>query len=63
MLEQAIQKKILKELKHLEIYAYKNITTNKKGVPDIICCYLGRFIAFEVKRPGSKTTDAMNLPK
>ena len=26
------------------------------GIPDIICCYLGRFVAFEVKQVGKKAT-------
>lgn len=26
------------------------------GIPDIIICYKGRFIALEVKRPGGKPT-------
>lgn len=26
------------------------------GIPDIICCYRGRFLAFEVKQPGRKLT-------
>lgn len=26
------------------------------GIPDIIGCYRGRFVAFEVKRPGGKAT-------
>ncbi len=26
------------------------------GLPDIICCIAGRFVAFEVKTPGSKPT-------
>ena len=26
------------------------------GLPDIICCYHGRFVAFEVKVPGNKLT-------
>ena len=26
------------------------------GVPDIICCYKGRFIALEVKAPDGKAT-------
>lgn len=25
-----------------------------RGIPDIIGCYHGRFVAFEVKRPGEK---------
>jgi hypothetical protein len=26
------------------------------GIPDIICCYRGRFVAFEVKQPGGRPT-------
>lgn len=26
------------------------------GIPDIICCYRGRFVAFEVKVPGNPPT-------
>ena len=26
------------------------------GIPDLIVCYKGRFIAFEVKKPGGKPT-------
>jgi Holliday junction resolvase len=56
-LESKIQSKILKELKALNIYAHKNITTNKKGIPDIIVCYNGLYLALEVKRPGGKPTE------
>jgi len=28
----------------------------RKGIPDILVCYRGRFIAFEVKMPGEKPT-------
>ena len=56
-LESKIQSKILKELKAAGIYAHKNITTNKKGIPDIIVCYRGKYIALEVKRPGGKPTE------
>jgi hypothetical protein len=28
----------------------------KAGVPDIIACFNGRFVAIEVKRPGKKPT-------
>lgn len=27
------------------------------GIPDIICCYHGRFIGLEVKQPGGKLTE------
>jgi len=56
-LESKIQSKILKELKAAGIYAHKNITTNKKGIPDIIVCYRGKYVALEVKRPGGKPTE------
>ena len=56
-LESKVQAKILKELKSLNIYAHKNITTNKKGVPDIIACYKGYYLAIEVKAKGGKTTE------
>ena len=28
----------------------------KSGAPDLICCYDGKFIAIEVKRPGKSAT-------
>ena len=57
MLESKIQSKILKELKKVpECYAYKNITTNRKGIPDIIVCFKGKFVALEVKNEKGKTT-------
>ncbi len=56
-LESKIQSKILKELKAAGIYAHKNITTNKKGIPDILVCYRGKYVALEVKRPGGKPTE------
>ena len=48
MRESAIQAKILKYLKD-KAYVIKTIATNKSGVSDIICCYKGKFIAFECK--------------
>jgi len=54
--EQTIQRKILRELKDLGIYAYKNISTNRKGIPDIIACVNGKFLAIEVKSKGGKPT-------
>lgn len=55
--EKTIQSAILKFLNslHPEVYAVKVILANKRGVPDILCCYKGKFIAIEVKRPESKT--------
>jgi len=35
----------------------KTILLNKNGVPDIIACIRGKFIAIEVKRVGCKPTE------
>lgn len=53
--EQAIQSDILKYLKSVGAYTIKVSAATKAGIPDIICCYKGRFIAIEVKRPEAKT--------
>ena len=52
--EQAIQSDILKYLKSAGAYTIKVSAATKAGIPDIICCYKGRFIAIEVKRPETK---------
>ena len=31
-------------------------TINRAGEPDVFCCYKGRLVLFEVKRPGNKPT-------
>ena len=49
--EQDYQKKIVKMLETRGAYIVKVITASKKGVPDIIGCYKGHFIAIEVKTP------------
>lgn len=37
----------------------------KAGIPDILCCYKGRFIAIEVKAPNGKASELQlfNLKK
>ena len=50
--EQALQKKILTYLDSMGCWTVKTISCNKNGVCDILCCYRGRFVAFEVKRQG-----------
>ena len=57
MLESTIQARIMKGLKDAGVYAHKNIVSNKKGIPDIICCVRGTYVALEVKRPGGKPTE------
>lgn len=51
MKEQAYQKKIIDFLKSKGVYVVKIISASQAGVPDVICCYRGRFVAIEVKRP------------
>ena len=53
--EQTIQSEILKYLKSVGAYTIKVSAATKSGIPDIICCYKGRFVAIEVKRPETKT--------
>ena len=53
MTEQTIQRAIIKYLKTIS-YVVKIISATKAGVLDVIVCYKGRFIAFEVKTPNKK---------
>ena len=56
MSESTIQKAILDYLKSLGVwcFAFKASICNERGVPDIICCYKGRFIGLEVKTARGK---------
>jgi hypothetical protein len=59
MLEKEIVNKILKYLKTLpECFAWKEHggMYGTSGIPDIIVCYKGRFVAFEVKTESAKLT-------
>lgn len=59
MLEKTIVKKIRDYLKTVpECYAWKTHggQYSQAGIPDIICCIKGRFVAFEVKTPDGKPT-------
>ena len=49
--EAKIQARILKYLRSLGrvCWAVKAAVSNERGVPDILCCYRGRFVGFEVK--------------
>ena len=59
MLEKNITNKILKYLKSLDkCFCFKEYGGNygSSGIPDIICCYHGHFIGFEVKTDKGRTT-------
>jgi Holliday junction resolvase len=49
--EQQIQKKILDYLDSIDCYTVKVVSASRAGVPDILACYGGRFLAIEVKKP------------
>lgn len=56
MLEKDLQAKCLRYLKSIKAWTVKTIASNRAGVPDILACINGRFIAFEIKRKGEKAT-------
>ena len=59
MLEKNITNKILKYLKSLDkCFCFKEHggSYGSSGIPDIICCYHGHFIGFEVKTDKGRTT-------
>jgi len=59
MLEKDIVNQIMRYLKSVPAcFAWKQHggQFGTAGLPDIICCIDGRFIAFEVKRPSGKLT-------
>lgn len=61
-LESVIQKEILAYLKSKGIYTIKTMRSNMSGVPDIICCAFGAFLAIEVKAEG-KVNNTSELQK
>lgn len=58
-LESPITKSIQRKLKAMGIWHYKThgAIDQRRGLPDIICCYNGWFVGLEVKRPGRTATD------
>lgn len=56
MNEQTIQKKIIKHLESIGAYVIKIVVAQRSGIPDLICCYRGKFIAFEVKSKTGKVS-------
>ena len=54
MKEQDIQKKIIAYLEELGAYVVKVVSATKAGVPDLLVCYEGKFIAIEVKKPETR---------
>jgi hypothetical protein len=66
MLERALTDKILRYLKaQPACYCWKQHggQFGTSGLPDIICCVHGHFVAFEVKRPAGDSHQAGKLTK
>lgn len=64
MKEKTITNQILKHLKSLpECYAFKEHggLYGTSGIPDIIVCYKGKFVAFEVKTQKGKLSKLQEI--
>ncbi|MDR1628541.1 MAG: VRR-NUC domain-containing protein [Oscillospiraceae bacterium] len=64
MLEKTIANKILKFLKTLpSCFAWKNHGDlfSQAGIPDIICCIGGKFVAFEIKTSTGKLSKLQEI--
>ena len=64
MLEKDIVSAIMRHLKTVPCcFAWKEHggMYGTAGLPDIICCFKGRFVAFEVKTPSGKLTKLQEI--
>ncbi len=64
MKEKTITNQILKYLKsEPECFAFKEHggIYGVSGIPDVICCYKGKFMAFEVKTPQGKLSKLQEI--
>lgn len=60
--EAAVKHEVQKLLKELEVYFFTPVTGGygRSGVPDLVCCMDGRFLAIECKANGNKPTPLQN---
>lgn len=50
-LERSFQSRVIKDLKKVEgLYFFKKEAAAIRGLPDILICYQGKFVAWELKR-------------
>mgnify|MGYP001093460241 CR=1 FL=1 len=63
MKEKTITDQILKYLKAQRCFAFKEHSGmySTAGIPDIICCYKGQFMAFEVKTEKGKLSKLQEI--
>lgn len=61
--ESKLQSEILKYLRILgpRCWAIRAAVCNERGVPDILCCYKGQFVGFEVKADKGRLSKAQRL--
>ena len=55
-LESKIQAKVVKYLKSIGCKVVKIISANTSGNADLIICYRGYYVEFEMKQPGKHAT-------
>lgn len=56
--EKKVKRKVMEQLKVMKAYTVTPMTSGfgNSGVPDVLCCYKGRFIGIECKANGGKAT-------
>ena len=61
--EVKVKKKLVAQLKTLGAYYFYPVTGGygASGVPDVICCYKGRFFGFECKAGKNKPTTLQDI--
>jgi hypothetical protein len=62
MSETNFKKKVISDLKKLDkMWFIKTAERGRHGVPDILMCLCGRFIAIELKREKGRTTKLQDI--
>jgi hypothetical protein len=56
--EKKVKRKVMAQLKEMRAYTVTPMTGGfgNSGVPDVLCCYKGRFVGIECKANGGKAT-------
>jgi Holliday junction resolvase len=56
--EKKVKRKVMARLEKMRAYIVTPMTSGfgNSGVPDVLCCYKGRFIGIECKANGGKAT-------
>ena len=56
--EKKVKRKVMAQLEEMKAYTVTPMTGGfgNSGVPDVLCCYKGRFVGVECKANGGKPT-------